>query len=49
MKIVIKLKQPKPRNAIARAVLDPSSPYRSKAERIRTKYNRKAKHRNKES
>jgi hypothetical protein len=48
MKITIKLKQPKQRNLVARAVLDPSSPYRARSERDRTKYNRKAKHRNQE-
>lgn len=45
MKITIKLKQPKQRNLVARAVLDPSSPYRAKSEKDRTKYNRKVKHR----
>ena len=44
MKITIKLKQPKQRNLVARAVLDPSSPYRAKCERDRSKYNRKVKH-----
>ncbi len=48
MKITIKLKQPKQRNLVARAVLDPNSPFRAKSERDRTKYNRKVKHRNKE-
>jgi hypothetical protein len=48
MKITIKLKQPKQRNLVARAVLDPSSPYRAKCERDRTKYNRKVKHSKKE-
>jgi hypothetical protein len=49
LKIVIKLKAPKARNALALAVLDPKSVFRPKAERDRTKYSRKAKHRNKES
>jgi hypothetical protein len=48
MKITIKLKQPKQRNLVARAVLDPSSPYRAKCERDRSKFNRKVKHRNQE-
>lgn len=48
MKITIKLKQPKQRNLVARAVLDPSSPYRAKCERDRSKYNRKVKHRKQE-
>ena len=48
MKITIKLKQPKQRNLVARAVLDPSSPYRAKCERDRSKYNRKVKHPNRE-
>jgi stalled ribosome alternative rescue factor ArfA len=48
MKITIKLKQPKQRNLIARAVLDPNGLFRAKNERDRTKYNRKAKHRNQE-
>jgi hypothetical protein len=48
MKITIKLKQPKQRNLVARAVLDPSSPYRAKCERDRSKFNRKVKHPNRE-
>lgn len=48
MKIVIKIEQPKQRNALARAVLDPNSVFRPRAERDRSRYNRKVKHRNKE-
>jgi hypothetical protein len=48
MKITIKLKQPKHRNLVARAVLDPNSLFRPKSERDRTKYNRKVKHPKKE-
>lgn len=43
-KIVIKLKTPKARSALARAVLDPKGAFRPKSERDRTKYNRKVKH-----
>ena len=43
-KITIKLKAPKARNKVARAVLDPQGAFRPKAERDRTKYNRKQKH-----
>lgn len=42
--ITIKLKTPKARNALALAVLDPQSAFRPKAERDRTKYSRKMKH-----
>lgn len=48
MKITILLKQPKPRNLMARAVLDPASPYRARCERDRSKFNRKVKHPNRE-
>jgi hypothetical protein len=48
MKITIKLKQPKQRNLIARAVLDPNGLFRAKSERDRSKFNRKVKHRNQE-
>ena len=39
-----KIRKPKPRNAIARAVRDPQGPFRARAERDRSKYTRKAKH-----
>ena len=48
MKITIKLKQPKQRNLVARAVLDPNGLFRAKCERDRSKFNRKVKHRNQE-
>lgn len=41
MKKQIKIK---PRNKLARAVRDPQGMFRPKAERDRTKYTRKAKH-----
>lgn len=44
-KITIKLQAPKARNAVARAVLDPRGPFTQKAQRDRTKYTRKVKHR----
>jgi hypothetical protein len=47
-KITIKLEQPKARNKLARAVRDPQGAFRPKAERDRTKYTRKTKHRNQE-
>jgi hypothetical protein len=43
-KIVIKIKTPKARNALALAVLAPQSAFRPKSERDRTKYSRKMKH-----
>lgn len=42
MKITIK--NPKPRNSLARAVRDPQGAFRPKSERDRTKFNRKVKH-----
>ena len=44
-KITIKIEQPKARNKLARAVRDPQGAFRPKAERDRTKYTRKVKHR----
>jgi hypothetical protein len=43
-KITIKVEQPKARNMLAKAVRDPMGAFRPKAERDRTKYTRKTKH-----
>lgn len=43
-KITIKIKAPKVRNALAHSVLDPKSIFRPKAEKDKTKYSRKVKH-----
>lgn len=43
-KITVKLKAPKARNLVARAVRDPQGPFTKRVERDRTKYTRKAKH-----
>ena len=43
-KITIKIEQPKARNKLARAVRDPQGMFRPNAERDRTKYSRKLKH-----
>jgi len=40
----IKVKKPKARSALARAVRDPNGAFRPKSERDRTKYTRKVKH-----
>jgi hypothetical protein len=40
----MKTRKIKPRNLVARAVRDPQGMFRPKAERDRTKYNRKEKH-----
>lgn len=43
-KITIKLKTPKARNSLARAVRDPQGAFCARTERDRTKYTRKQKH-----
>lgn len=43
-KITVKIQAPKARNVLALSVLDPKSIFRPKAERDRTKYSRKTKH-----
>jgi len=43
-KITIKVKAPKARNTVARAVRDPQGPFTKRVERDRTKYTRKTKH-----
>lgn len=43
-KITIKIQAPKARNLLAQSVLDPKSIFRPRAERDRSKYSRKVKH-----